>query len=358
MSEENPIYDPPDIQVLRGLEAVRKRPGMYVGETNFEGIEHIVYELVANVVDQFLAGQASLVKVLVENDTITVIDDGEGLPFDRESPDKKMSLAEHMLESLHCGPTFDDHNPHIHIGQFGIGLGPCNALCLSMRIRSWREGALWSLEYCRGEKVEPPKLVKEGIGRGTIIALEVDPFIFSHIKPRHCALKKKLFETAHLIPWFKIEFNKEVYYSKGGLSDLAYFYNQLPYGESCDQPFRFHQRSENWEIQAAAYGQKFRNADWEMFFTDTTMRSWVNGTPTVHHGSHVSGFQKALFEVEWIPATLLIHVVTYNPKFSGRTRDKLVNAELKHKVYQSLLEELQSYVKMVFSNFEEHPLNH
>ena len=149
MSENT--YDASNINIISHLEAIRKRPGMYFGDLEHGGANHVICELVANSIDQFLAGVASYVKVDIEGDRICVSDDGSGLPFDQPSEEVDISLAEHYLTQYHQTPTADGHAPHVHVGCSGIGLVAVTAVSVALQITSANGKAVWQQTYQQGK---------------------------------------------------------------------------------------------------------------------------------------------------------------------------------------------------------------
>lgn len=337
-------YDASQIKVLKFPETVRMRPGMYIGNTNEEGVEHMVLELVANVVDLFLAGRATKVSVKILGDQIVVADDGPGLPFDLEAPDQSMSLVEYFMTRMHHSPTFDGHQPHFHLASFGVGLAVVSALCKSINVDSWRNGARWSASFAHGCAFGSPTLVEEGNGRGTTITFQADATIFSETKPNSAVLRKKFFDAAHLVPGMLFELNDERFISQRGLEDMVYIFSNDGWnpGERV-APFYHRESIGDYEVHAAANGSCFPCSNIKL--KNITVQSWVNGTPTPEHGSHVHGFQKALQQVAWLPETVLLHVITKSPKFSGRTRNQLCDEEVYRLVNSVLSAPLQKYIK-------------
>ena len=146
-------YTGESIRVLSPAEHVRLRPGMYFGSNGPRAIEHMVYECVANSIDQYLVGECTFVKIKIEDTLITIEDDGPGLPFDKDNLDDELSNGELYLSSIHKTPTRDNHFPHVHIASYGIGLAPVNFVSKSFQIQSWRNNCLWEQRYEKGEAV-------------------------------------------------------------------------------------------------------------------------------------------------------------------------------------------------------------
>lgn len=343
MSENQ--YDASAIKVLSFPEVVRKRPGMYIGPTDCRGVEHMVFELVANAVDQYLAHKATKVDVSVQGSLITIQDDGCGLPFDEESPDKKSTLAEYLLTHLHHTPTFDGHTPHIHISSLGVGLSVVNTLCKNFTVNSWRNGAQWKLTFHRGYAKTPPEIKQTGAGRGNSITFEADPTLFSDNRPRLGVIRKHLFTCAHLFPGMTFSLNDECFCAPDGLLDYAYIHAaHQRWSDEHSSPFYFHETYSDWEIQGTAVGNWFTRNNWEIAQNGVSIHSWANGTSTRLHGSHVSGFQEALNDVNWLPEAIYIHVIANDVRFSGPCRDELNDDGLKNKVRSALKPKLAAYM--------------
>lgn len=338
------MYKPSDIKVLKFPEVVRKRPGMYVGNTNEEGVEHLILECVANVVDLFLAKKATKVSIKLDGNKIVIHDDGPGLPFDLEAPDQSSSLAEYFMTHMHHTPSYDGHEPHFHLASFGVGLAVVNAVCKSMTIDTWCNGAKWHARFMEGHIFGSPQITSEGNGRGTTMTLQPDTTIFSETRPRKSIIGKKLFETAHLVPGMIFEFDEERYVSEKGLADLIHILgDEDNTNDKNIKPFYHRELIGEYEVHAAASDNGFPRI--RLSPKNVLVRSWVNGAPTRKHGSHVNGFELALQKVAWVPEKVLIHVVTSKPGFSGRTRDELCRGEVEEIVCDSLSKPLCDYVE-------------
>lgn len=344
-------YSTSKIKVLKFPEVIRKRPGMYIGPTDSRGVEHMVFELVANAIDQYLAHKATKVEVTVQGGLITIRDDGCGLPFDKESPDKKSTLAEYLLSHLHQG-----HTPHIHISALGVGMSVVNALCKSFTVNSWRKDAQWSLTYQRGIAKTFPTIKQTGTGRGSRITFEADPTLFSNNQPRLSVIRKYLFTCAHLIPGMTFSLNNECFCAPNGLLDYAYIHpTSQRWSHMNITPFYFHETYPDWEIQAVAAGNWFTQNNWDVVQKGVSIQSWVNGTFTPLQGSHVTGFQEALNDANWLPEAMYIHVIANGIEFSGPCRNELNDDDLQNKVQSMLKPKLKAYRTHTFA---ENPTNH
>lgn len=313
---------------------IRRRPGMYIGGVDSYGMEHLVFELVANSIDQFLAGKVTRVGLSMDGSTISVIDDGPGLPFD-ESGDGTLSLAECWLTRHHQTPTADGHTPHIHLNASGIGLISVAALSRELKIVSHRHGRVWEQAFHRGHPTRPP-VSSASSERGTELTFTPDPEIFEEAQVRIPMLRRRLFDCALLFPGLVLHFHRETFHAPGGLADYVAFlaarpWRRLPlYG-----PVRsFHLRAEadGVRIEAAAYGTEERGeCEW---------MSWCNGSLTGMHGTHVDGFRDALRGGKWTPAAAAINVIMTHPHFAGPSRDKLNNPYVRKLVRDAVLAKL------------------
>ncbi|GAC1483143.1 MAG: hypothetical protein NVS2B14_21540 [Chamaesiphon sp.] len=318
------------------IKAIRLRPGMYFGSIGPRGIEQFVYELVANVLDAYLANQATFVNVDIDEATISVVDDGLGLPFDEASEQEGVSLAIQFLTCIHYTRSQDEHAPHVHMISSGIGLAPLNAASAKLTVQSWRSAVLWEQRFIRGLSQGSATIVKQGNSRGTRIEVTPDPEIFGQTQPRLHIIRRALFETAHLFSGLKIGFQEERFHAPKGLQMLGFMLlDALSLNTGANTvPFHVTLEHENIFIEAAAFGDKRSR---------TYIVSWVNGARTPDSGSHVKGFLEALKEVRWHPVLCLIHVVMYEPKFAGPMRSKL-DVPYIQKVIQDALHKPNEYL--------------
>jgi DNA gyrase subunit B len=347
----NNDYDASLIQVLPQLnypeiiEQVRYRPGMYFGSTDEPGVEHLIYELVSNVLDLYLVNRATFVQVTLNGDRIIVIDDGPGFAFDEPSDIAGISLATKSLTHVHWTGSEDNHAPHVHMTNWGLGIAPIGYVAAQFNIQSWRNGSLWEQRFVRGIAQDIPKIIRQGSGFlaetgrecGTTIELIPDPEIFGESQARPNAVRKALFETAHLTAGLKIGFQEEQFHAPTGLEMLGtllldpvcpLLYNENP------TSFHIKLRHENIAIEAAIFGQKKSPA---------RQLSWVNGANTPEHGSHLNGLKQALQEIGWKPELMLIHVVMFDPVFAGPVKSQLDVPYIQEIVKNTLLEPLRQY---------------
>jgi DNA gyrase subunit B len=342
MSED---YDTSQIQIISSLAAIRQRPGMYFGTTSAKATEQFVYELVANVVDCYLSGTATWVSVEIDQGTITVIDDGPGLPFEVPSDMAGISVATKFLTTMHLTGSEDGHAPHVHVKyQMGRGLAILNITSAQLKIQSWRAGVLWEQEFSRGVPRYPARMVTTNqVGQsGTKIEITPDPEIFPAAHPRSDVVRRHLFETVHLVRGLEIRFQRERFYAPQGLIQLLPF---LSFIDNADplmrphtgpRPFQATLKSQDVSIDAVADGSNDSSPP--------HIYSWVNGAISPAGGSHVTGFLAALTAVGWQPASLLIHVIMFDPEFAGPTKTRLAVPKIAEIVREALTEPLQQHL--------------
>jgi DNA gyrase subunit B len=325
--------EPESVSWLSPIEAIRKRPGMYIGDPYEGGIEHLIYELVANSVDLFLSGTATQVGVTINGSEISVGDDGPGLPFDQAEMNS-VSKAEHWLTWLHHTPTADGHAPHVHLNATGMGLAVVNALSSSLMVVSHRNGTRWEQRFAKGELVGTPT-TSVSSAKGTSITFTADRDVLQASLPRMHVLRRRLFDVAHLFPGMRVQLGDETFCAPGGLADYAQFLasQNEDLCHASETPRLLHVRHESDEltVEAAATGSSAK-CQW---------LSWCNGTGTRLHGTHVDGFRDALRRRGWTPAVAMISVIMKEPRFSAPMRAKVVNAELRGQVRQVVLEALK-----------------
>jgi DNA gyrase subunit B len=317
--------------VLSLVEAVRKRPGMYFGNINSLAVNNAIYEVVANSVDQYLAGKASKVSLKVNEHNILVCDDGAGLPFENEAPNGNHSnLVEYYLMNRHDSPTADDHAPHIHLVGGGLGLALVNAASERIAITSSNGSSVWKQTFGQGRILSRSTKVKNKTPSGTTFEIQLDKELFEYNKPDHFDLRKTMFELAHFYPGLVVEFQDERFVAKNGLLDLACIhYKNLPAAWAHDPPIKFFHSgiTEGVQIQVAAIGE---TGD------ETEYLSWVNGASTVEGGTHVEGLKLAFSEACWNPKLALIQVIMHDPRFAGPSKDALRSIDVKDEVKEYL----------------------
>ncbi|ASF48384.1 ATP-binding protein [Methylovulum psychrotolerans] len=317
-------------------EAVRKRPGMYLGDIDYDAANNVVHELVANAIDLFLAGLATTINIQIKDNLIVVTDDGPGLPFSQKSPhDPSASLVEHFLTYRHNHPTADNHAPHVHVFKGGLGLAVLNAVAAQLHIESSDGNGLWVQDFGRGDVLSPAHCQSGLFCKGTRIELALDPLIFGDRTPDLYELRKTIFELAHFYPGLIFELGEERFHSKNGFLDLAYFsWNKPTKSAAAPKSFYYQGKSGDIAFQVAALGESA---------TETAFRSWVNGCATVENGTHVQGLANALAAIGWQPQVALIHLVMYDPRYAGPCKDALRTPEVTRVLEEALAAPLRDF---------------
>lgn len=348
-------YDAERIQVLEGLEPVRKRPGMYIGSTSEKGLHHLVYEIVDNSVDEALAGFCSTITVTIQKDnSIKVEDDGRGMPVDMHPKEKKPAV-EVIHTVLHAGGKFDNSTYKVSGGLHGVGASVVNALSTRMEIEVKRDGKLYSIAFAKGETVQPLKELGRTRGTGSKTIFWPDPEIFEEIEFDYSTLQYRLREMAFLNKGIKIiisderplQKKREEFHYEGGIKEFVQYQNQnkepihkdIVYfeAEGKDRSGRG-----KMEVEVAfQYTDRYS----EMIF------SYANNINTTNGGYHLVGFKTAMTRVfndyarkngllkendealtgedvrEGI--TAIISVKLSSPQFEGQTKAKLGNSEMR-----------------------------
>jgi DNA gyrase subunit B len=339
-------YDSTNIKVLEGLEAVRKRPAMYIGSTGKDGLHHLVYEVVDNSVDEALAGYCKNIKVSINKDgSVTVEDDGRGIPVDIHSQ-FKVPAVQVALTKLHAGGKFDKKSYAISGGLHGVGVSCVNALSIKLIIEIKRDGKIYHQEYSRGDAKTKLTVAGsyKGNDSGTKITFFPDEEIFSVTKFDYKILETRFREIAFLNAGLKIKLydeekdKTEEFLSNGGVMEFVEWVNKSK--EKLHKPVYFKKEFKDTHIEVAIqYNSGYR----ENIF------GFVNTINTVEGGTHVAGFKtaltrsindyankKGLLKNETLMGddvreglTAIISIKIANPQFEGQTKTKLGNSEIK-----------------------------
>jgi len=359
-------YDATTIQVLKGLDAVRRRPAMYIGDTSSKGLHHLVYEVVDNSIDEAMVGFCDAIRVELRKDgSVTVEDNGRGIPVDMHPTQKKPAL-EVVMTMLHAGGKFDHQTYKVSGGLHGVGVSVVNALSEWCEVEVTRDGKRYFQRYERGSTVAPLKEVGKGKHPGTKTTFKPDSEVFSKIEFNFDVISARMRELAFLNAGLKIEIKEEgtgksnLFKYKGGISAFVNYLNENRQAVH-PRPIYLHNTRNGVDVEMAL---QYNDSYTENIF------SYVNNINTIEGGTHLSGFKTALtrtinyyaqknkllkngqspLEGEDVREGLaaVISVKIPDPQFEGQTKTKLGNSEVKGIVESILGESLSEY-------FEENP---
>ncbi len=340
------VYDASKIKVLKGLEGVRKRPAMYIGDTSTRGLHHLVFEVVDNSIDEAMAGYCKNIEVIINKDgSVTVEDDGRGIPVD-EHPVYKKPALEIVMTTLHAGGKFDDKAYPIAGGLHGVGVSVVNALSEFLVVEVKRDGKIWRQRFERGEKKSELEVVGEADGTGTRITFMPDPEIFEKTNFSFELLAQRLKELAFLNPGLRIKIrderkNKErTFYYEGGIVEFVKHLDRER--EPLHPPIYIKGERDTTRVEVAL---QYNNSYFENILT------FANNIHTIEGGTHLIGFKSALTKTinEYAKKynlikekdltitgddtreglTAVISVKVKRPQFEGQTKTKLGNSEVK-----------------------------
>ena len=360
MPTKSEDYKADQIQVLEGLEAVRKRPAMYIGSTGEAGLHHLVYEVVDNSVDEAMNGHCDTIEIILHSDgSCSVKDNGRGIPIDNH-PQHKVPAVEIVMTKLHAGGKFDSDTYKVSGGLHGVGVSVVNALSLWTKVEIHRGGGIYTQSYKRGNIDSKLKKIGSGEDSGTTVRFKPDKSIFETIDFDYQTLRNRLRELAYLNAGITITLSQEKgktdkFYYKGGISQYVTFLNK---GRTAlmSQPLYVKGEKDNVQVEAAL--------QWTTAFREN-IHTFTNNIATREGGTHLSGLRTALTRSINNTArkrnqlkdkdsaldgndvreglTVVLSVKVPEPQFEGQTKTKLGNSEIKGIVDTVMSESLNDF---------------
>ncbi len=362
-------YSASNIQVLEGLEAVRKRPAMYIGDVGVKGLHHLVYEVVDNSIDEALAGYCKNIHVVIhEDNSISVHDDGRGIPTDMH-PKEGRSALEVVMTVLHAGGKFDKDTYKVSGGLHGVGVSCVNALSIHLRAEVHRNGAIFEQEFSIGKPLYPVREIGTSNRTGTSVTFTPDGSIFANTVYNYDTLATRLRELAFLNKGISLKITDlretdengvaitETFYSEGGLSEFVLYLDQTR-EQLLERPITVEGVRDNIAVEVAiTYNSSYSE----------NVHSYVNNINTIEGGTHVAGFRSAItrvfkaygdkngmfeklkFEVTGEDfregLTTVISVKVPEPQFEGQTKTKLGNSEVTGVVNTAVGDAITNYLE-------------
>ena len=370
MSDNNQTYSASNITVLEGLEAVRKRPAMYIGDVNFRGLHHLVYEVVDNSIDEALAGYCNAIQVTIhEDNSISVLDNGRGIPVDMHEKEGRS-----VMTVLHAGGKFDKGSYKVSGGLHGVGVSCVNALSDDMTAEVYRDGKVYRQKYSRGLPQGPVEVVGETDRRGTFIHFHPDAEIFTVTEYDYDTLVKRLRELSFLNKGIELNIEDKRKVNEEGETEKARFFSE----NGLRDYIAYLDANREKLMESPIYIEGERNGipieiamEYNTSYNEN-LHSFVNDINTHEGGTHLTGFRSGLTrtlksyadksgllgklkkEVEITGddfregLTAIISVKVAEPQFEGQTKTKLGNTEVRGAVDSAVSEMLENYL-------EEHP---
>lgn len=353
-------YTAESIQILEGLQAVRKRPAMYIGDTGKRGLHHLVFEVLDNAIDENLAGFCKNIELQIYKDgSISISDDGRGIPVEKHTSGR--SALEIVMTVLHAGGKFEKKAYKVSGGLHGVGVSVVNALSENLSVEVRRDGKIWVQSFGHGKPTSEVKEAGESEWSGTKVRFKPDPTIFQVTEFDYAYLRERLMELAYLNAGLRIRINdertekEEEFFFEGGIRQFVEHLNKAR--EKLQAPFFFEKQADSVDVQFAL---QYTNSYSENIY------SFVNGIKTIEGGTHLAGFKAALTRAmnEYIKTnkivkedkkisgddaleglTAVISLKVPDPQFEGQTKTKLGNSEIKGMVGKVVYDSLKTYLE-------------